>query len=80
MNTTTSPINFCRSSNESPPKASRILELSDRPRDDRMRGMANLATLTDSDLDVLLHDIEAEYKGYSGRTLRVAEAGRPPRA
>jgi hypothetical protein len=43
-------------------KARRILDLLDRPKDSRTRGMANLQTLTDSDLDVLLHDVERDTK------------------
>jgi hypothetical protein len=47
-------------------KASKILELLDRPESDHDRGMANLSTLTDSELDVLLHDIERDTQDIAG--------------
>jgi hypothetical protein len=47
-------------------KASKILELLDRPPADHTRGMANLSTLTDSELDVLLRDIERDTRDIAG--------------
>jgi hypothetical protein len=39
-------------------KAERVLDLLDRPEESRERGMANLASLTDSELETLLADLE----------------------
>jgi len=44
-------------------KASRILELLGRPEDSRVRGMTNLAMLSDAELDALLNDVEQNTRG-----------------